>query len=200
MKPLHKELNYTQTVKGAIAEAEMVGGRTIPEEQKNGIISYLCEDLKGKFAWVTSEYLRESFNRGLSSDFKYLDLKTIYKWLWDYKNAPEMKVKIAMESPLVSIDVPEWESINWQMEVNKCFSRFKRGQKDCRFWNAATYGRLLLDGFIKLHAYREFYTGEDVFLIYEAQRKTVAKFFAQNDNFNFIYDPNQFIKTANERA
>jgi hypothetical protein len=198
MKAINELLPHEQEsiILATISEAELVSGRSLDKEQKEGIKNIFINDLKGKFKWVTPEYLHRAVQSGMATEFKYLDLKTIYKWLWDIKNSPEMRLKIALESPLIPANEPEWKNINWQMETNKAFNRFITGG-NIDWLNTGVYSRMLLDGFIQLNAYQKYYEGEDIYKIQAAQRKIVKEKFKefQDLGWKLIYDPNQFFKT-----
>lgn len=182
-----------------INEAELISGRTLPTEQKETLIRFFLDDLNYKFSWVTPQYLNQAIKNGLGTDFKYFDYKTLCKWLWEYKQSDEMRLKIALESPLVQIDTPEYETINWHMETNKAYHRFKTGGLSEFNINAAIYSRLFVDGYIELNAYQRFYHTKgdyDLEQVYRAQRKIVLEAFQQfkDSGVEFIYNPNQYFK------
>lgn len=184
-----------------INEAELISGRTLPQEQKDVMIRFFMDDLKGRFAWVTPQYLNEAIKAGLATDFKYFDYKTLCKWLWEYKQSDEMRLKISLESPLVSIDTPEYETINWHMETNKAYYRFKNNGLSEFNINAAVYSRLFMDGFIEINAYQRYYkepdgVNYDIERVHRAQRKIVLEAFQmfKDQGWQYIYNPNHYFK------
>lgn len=184
-----------------INEAELISGRTLPSEQKETMIRFFMDDLSNKFSWVTPLYLNQAIKNGLGTEFKYFDYKTLCKWLWEYKQSDEMRLKIALESPLVQIDTPEWETINWHMETNKAYHRFKTGGLSEFNINAAVYSRLFMDGFIEINAYHRYYkepdgVSYDLEKVARAQRKIVLEAFQlfKDAGREYIYNPNQYFK------
>lgn len=201
-EPLHKTLPHDleRTLRIVMNEAEMISGRSLQDGAIDTIIKFLTEDIQTKFRWLTFNYLKEAIRIGLSSDYKYLDYKTICKWLYDFKSSPEMALKIALESPLVNMDTPESAPINWQMEVNKAFHRYKKNGGKTQYFHAALYSRLFMDGYIKMHDYHRYHMPEgedfDIVQINIAQRKVLADVFERfkNEGIEHIYNPNQFFK------
>lgn len=199
---LHKMLPHDceRTLKIVMNEAEMISGRNLQDGAIDTIIKFLMEDIHTKFKWLTFSYLKEAIRIGLSSEYKYLDYKTICKWLYDFKYSPEMALKIALDSPLVNMDTPEWMPINWQMEVNKAFHRFKKNGGSTQYFHSALYSRMFTDGYIRMHQYHEYYKPEgenfDIVKINRAQRKVLADVFQRfkDEGVEYIYNPNQFFK------
>ncbi len=190
-------------IKMALNEAEMIAGRNLNEEQKGAIVRFLMDDIKTKFSWLTVQYLNQAIRNGLSSDFKYLDYKTICKWFWDLKNSPEMSLKIHLNSPLVPIYVPEFMPVNWYMETNKAYYKYCNGDLNTNQINTAIYSRLLLDGYFKINTYKNYYYHEekaqiDIEKVQDAQRMIVIDVFKelQVNQVEFIYSPTQYFKNA----
>ena len=206
MKTISKLLPHEAetAIKSALNEAEMIAGRSLSDEQKSTIIRFLLDDVKTKFNWLTVPYLNQAIRNGLSSDFKYLDYKTICKWFWDFKNSPEMSLKIHLNSPLTPTNVPEFMPVNWYMETNKAYYKYCNGDLNTNQINTAIYSRLLLDGYYKINTYKRYYFHEekaeiDIERVWDAQRKIVVDTFRelQMNGVEFIYSPNQFFKNGN---
>jgi hypothetical protein len=182
----------------------MIAGRNLNDEQKGAILRFLSDDIKTKFSWLTVQYLNQAIRNGLSSDFKYLDYKTICKWFWDFKNSPEMSLKIHLNSPLVPIYVPEFMPVNWYMETNKAYYKYCNGDLNTNQINTAIYSRLLLDGYFRINTYKNYYYHEekadiDIQKVQDAQRRIVVDVFKelQMNQVEFIYPPTQYFKNAN---
>lgn len=204
MEYLHKMLPHDceRTLRIVISEAEMISGRTLQDGTIDTIVKFLNEDIHTKFKWLTFNYLKEAIRKGLSSEYKYLDYKTICKWLYEYKNAPEMSLKIALESPLVPADVPEWMPINWYMEANKAFKRYCNGNTNTAYLHTGIYSRLYMDGYITMNAYHKYYkpqqgTDYDIIQVQQAQRRIIGETFAdmKSHNREYIYSPDQYFKS-----
>jgi len=189
MKTISKLLPHEAetAIKSALNEAEMIAGRSLSDEQKSTIIRFLLDDVKTKFNWLTVPYLNQAIRNGLSSDFKYLDYKTICKWFWEFKNLPEMRLKIILN-----------------MEVNKAYYKFCNGELYENQINTAIYSRLLLDGYFKINTYKRYYDHEekaniDIEKVRQAQRKIVLDQFAEfkMQGAEYIYSPNQYLKNGN---
>jgi len=190
-------------IKMALNEAEMIAGRNLNDEQKGAILRFLMDDIKTKFSWLTVQYLNQAIRNGLSSDFKYLDYKTICKWFWDFKNSPEMSLKIHLNSPLVPTSVPEFMPVNWYMETNKAYFKYCNGELNTNQINTAIYSRLLLDGYFRINTYKNYYYHEekaqiDIEKVQDAQRRIVIDVFKelQTNQVEFIYSPTQYFKNA----
>lgn len=190
-----------QIIRMTLKEAEMISGRSLQDDTINAMIRFLMEDIKTKFSWLTIQYLKEALHKGLASDYKYLDYKTVCKWLYDFKNSPEMSLKIALESPLVPADVPEWMPVNWYMEANKAYKRYCDGNTNTAYLNTGVYSRMFVDGFIKMNAYQKYYKptgdeGYDIIQVEQAQRKVIGEVFADMklNNRQYVYSPEQYFK------
>jgi hypothetical protein len=206
MKTIFKLLPHEAetAIKSALNEAEMIAGRNLTDEQKSTIVRFLLDDVKTKFNWLTVPYLYQAIRNGLSSDFKYLDYKTICKWFWEFKNLPEMRLKIILNTPLTPTNVPEFMPVNWFMEVNKAYYKFCNGELYENHINTAIYSRLLLDGYFKINTYKRYYDHEekadiDIERVWQAQRKIVLDQFAEfkMQGAEYIYSPNQYLKNGN---
>jgi len=175
MKTIFKLLPHEAetAIKSALNEAEMIAGRNLTDEQKSTIIRFLLDDVKTKFNWLTVPYLNQAIRNGLSSDFKYLDYKTICKWFWEFKNLPEMRLKIILNTPLTPTNVAIYSRLllDGYFKINT-YKRYYDHEEKANI---------------------------DIERVWQAQRKIVLDQFAEfkMQGAEYIYSPNQYLKNGN---
>jgi hypothetical protein len=142
---------------------------------------------------LTIKELSQIFESGIAGEYGKiytLDPQTILSWIDKYEKNKN-SAKDYLEGPLLSVNTPGFETIDWLKEANKCYQAFLRGISEIYFHHCV-YDRMMLDDKIKLNAYRKFYQGDDINEIHRAQQKIIKEVFMKmkDQGLTYVY----FIK------
>lgn len=149
--------------------------------------------IRRKHRDLTIKELTKIFEDGIAGEYGKvytLDPQTILSWVDKYSSNKNSSVSY-LQSPLLSIDTPAWENIDWSKEANRCFQAFLNGVSE-QYFHRCVYDRMMVDGKIPVNAYKKYYKGDDLEEVYSAQRKFLKDVFTdyKRAGFTTIY----FIK------
>lgn len=132
------------------------------------------------------------FENGLAGDYGkviVVDAQTILGWISQYRSQRNSAANY-LQSPLLPIDIPSYENVDWDKEANKCFYAFLNGI-DVSHFHPCVYDRMMIDGKIQTNAYLKYFkpTGNDNKDIIEAKQMMLKDVFQnyKNNGLQFIY-------------
>src|SRR5438046_3995335 len=107
---------------------------------------------------LTIKELAQIFENGIAGEYGKiytLDPQTLLAWVEKYTKNKNSN-KSYLETSLLPVTTPGYESIDWFKEANKCYHAFLNGVSE-QYFHHCVYDRMMLDDKIKINAYRKHY-------------------------------------------
>lgn len=141
---------------------------------------------------VSQDDLITIFEKGVSGEygrFIQADPQTLIGWISKFLGAKNNSENY-LSAGLLSVDHPAWDNIEWNKEVNKCYTAFLNGVHESNF-HPAIYDWMLLDGRIELNAYLKHFkeTGDEPMDIRKAKQTVIRNLFLtyKSNGWNTVY-------------
>lgn len=100
---------------------------------------------------ITQDELLTVFENGISGQYGKLysaDPQTLLSWVNQYQNKKNSSENY-LNAPLLDVNVPDYERIEWDKETNKCYRAFLNGVSE-EYFHHGVYMRMVLDDKIEI--------------------------------------------------